>query len=69
MALRRRNGESFESYIAKAQLCRQNLLTEGPEFAMGERFYAKRVLDGAEITDRDRALLLSATNNSYKEAE
>ena len=34
---------------------------------MGERYYTGFLLDGAEITDRDRAIVLGAANNTMQE--
>ncbi len=60
-ALLRRPGESIESYITRAYLLRRELLRQDKSFQIGERFFVSHLLDGAEITSRDRAMVVGAS--------
>ena len=68
MAMRRMSGESFDSFLARAALLRREMLKHDKEFQMGERYYVGFLLDNAEITNRDRAMVLGSANNVMREA-
>ena len=67
LKLRRKAGESFDSYCARAQLHKRLMTEEDPNFAMGERFFVGFLLDNAEVTQRDRAMILAAAANQMTE--
>ena len=63
LKLRRTSGESMDSYTARAQLYRSTLLAEDAGFEVGDRFFVGFLLDNAEITLRDRAMVMNAAGH------
>ncbi len=59
LALRREAHESAESFTARALLYRSKLRHVDIGFDMGDGFFCGFVLDAAELTDADKALILS----------
>lgn len=55
--------ESLDSFLMRVEAQRDLMIEEGPEFAMGERFLVGYVLDNAELTTKDRVLVMAAANN------
>ena len=63
LKLRRTSGESMDSYTARAQLYRSTLLAEDAGFEVGDHFFVGFLLDNAEITLRDRAMVMNAARH------
>ena len=68
-ALKRRTNESMDSFVTRAVLLRQELLRQDPNFGMGERFFVGHLLDGAQITGRDRAMVLGGAGHKLTESD
>lgn len=60
---RRAAHESLDSFLMRVEAQRDLMLEEDSEFAMGERFLVGYVLDNAELTQRDRVLVMAAAGN------
>ena len=68
IAMRRMSGESFDSFLARAAWFRCEMLKHDKKFQMGERYYVGFLLVNAEITNRDRAMVMGSANNVMREA-
>ena len=55
--------ESLDSFLMRVEAQRDLMLEEDAEFCMGERFLVGYVLDNAELTQRDRVLVMAAAGN------
>ena len=60
---RRQAGESMESFLMRAQAQRAVMEEEDPTFAVGDRFLVGYILDHAELTLKDRVMVLAAAQN------
>lgn len=57
------SGEAMESFIMRVQAQRSVMEEEDPTFAVGDRFLVGYILDHAELTVKDRAMVLAAAQN------
>jgi hypothetical protein len=64
MKIKRKSGESMDSYLATVDVHREAMEDEDAGLAMGERFFVGYVLDHAELTMKDRALVLTSALNT-----
>ena len=60
---RRQAGESMESFLMRVQAQRAVMEEEDPTFAVGDRFLVGYILDHAELTLKDRVMVLAAAQN------
>lgn len=60
---RRQSGEAMESFIMRVQAQRAVMEEEDPQFAVGDRFLVGYILDRAELTLKDRVMVLAAAQN------
>ena len=60
---KRQSGESMDSYITRVQAQHAMMQEEDESFQVGERFLVGYLLDNAEITLRDRVMILAAAQN------
>ena len=60
---RRHAGESMESFIMRVQAQRAVMEEEDSNFCVGDRFLVGYILDHAELTLKDRVMVLAAAQN------
>ena len=60
---RRVANESLDAFLMRVEAQRDLMLEEDAEFCMGERFLVGYVMDNAELTQRDRVLVMAAAGN------
>ena len=60
---RRQAGESMESFIMRVQAQRAVMEEEDSTFAVGDRFLVGYIMDNAELTLKDRVMVLAAAQN------
>ena len=60
---RRQGGESMESFLMRVQAQRAVMEEEDDTFAVGDRFLVGYILDNAELTLKDRVMVLAAAQN------
>ena len=65
---KRQAGESMDSFIMRVQAQRAVMEEEDESFSVGDRFLVGYILDNAEITLKDRVMLLAAAQNQMTTA-